>query len=61
MDSAIGNDIEMTDEFIPEEDLQTYVRTWKDREKRSTSKTALKSLTMRLCSLNLLPRASARR
>lgn len=34
MDSAIGNDIEMTDEFIPEEDLQTYVRTWKDRENK---------------------------
>lgn len=35
MDSAIGNDIEMTDEVIEEDDLQTYVRTWKDREGKS--------------------------
>lgn len=35
MDSAIGNDIEMSDEFIEEEDLQTYVRTWKDRENKT--------------------------
>lgn len=34
MDSAIGNDIEMTDEFIEESDLQTYVRVWKDRENK---------------------------
>jgi len=34
MDSAIGNDIEMTDEFIEEDDLQTYIRTWKDRENK---------------------------
>lgn len=31
-DSSIGNDIEMLDDIMDEDELQTYVRNWKDRE-----------------------------
>lgn len=32
-DSSIGNDIEFV-EFVPEEEMATYTRTWKDRENK---------------------------
>lgn len=35
-DSSIGNDIEFID-FVPEEEMETYTRTWKDKEGKKHS------------------------